>query len=133
MTQAAAPTTDQASTLAERLLGRRPDRLEAFLPAVGGDDSHSFRLWIRNDPMLLKIKKRAGSPLGLYFHSRARAGIPVPDLIAFDAAAGPAGQACAIWEWVDGQPAAWAPGRPCPYDEAEFGRVLRQIHDLPCE
>jgi hypothetical protein len=126
------PAIEQAFNIAERLLDRRPDRLEVFRPAVGGDDTHSFRLWIRSDPMLLQVKKRAGSPFGVYFHNRLRCrAITVPDLVAFDGAAGPEGEACAIWEWVDGQPAKWGPGQPCPYDEAEFGKLLRRIHDLP--
>lgn len=129
-----ATTVEQAQRIAETLLGRRPDRLEIFKPAVGGNDTHSFRFHVRNDTMLLQVKRRAGSPFGICFHSRLRrAGVPVPDLIAFDAAAGPAGEACAIWEWVDGQAAEWAPGQPCPYDEAEFGSLLRRIHDLPEE
>ena len=102
-----------------------------FCPAVGGDDSHSFRLWTGGNGALLKIKKRPGSPIGVYFHSRIKdAGIPVPELIAFGPHAGPGGEACAIWEWVDGEPAEWASDAPCPYDEAAFGEVLRRIHDL---
>ena len=116
---------------AESLLGRRPDRLEAFRPAVGGDDSHSFRLWSGTDQMLLKIKRGPGSPVGVYFHGRLQeAGLPVPELIAFDSAGGPAGEACAVWEWVDGTPAEWGPGELCPYDEAELGELLRRVHDL---
>ncbi len=126
------PTTEQAWTIAEQLLDRRPERLEPFTPAVGGGDSYNSRLWVRNDAMLLQIKRKAGVPMGVYFHGRLRcAGIPVPDLIAFAPAAGPAGQACAIWEWVDGEPAEWGPDQPCPYDEADLGNLLRRIHDLP--
>ena len=33
----------EALRIAEGLLGRRPHRLEAFWPTVGGDDSHGFR------------------------------------------------------------------------------------------
>ena len=67
----------------------------------------------------------------LYFHSRlVEAGLPVPELVAFGADAGPEGEACAVWEWIDGVPAGWASGEPCPYDEAEFGELLRRIHDL---
>ncbi len=124
-------TDDQAWSVAERLLGRRPDRLEAFRPTVGGNDSISFRVRAGEDVMLLKVKKRPGSPVGVYFCRRiCEAGVPVPELIAFDAAAGPDGQACALWEWVDGVPAEWSPGEPCPYDEAELGEILRRIHDL---
>ena len=81
--------------------------------------------------MLLKVKKDPGSPVGVYFHARLKdAEVPVPELIAFDAAAGAAGEACAVWEWVEGVPAEWQAGDACPYDEAEFGTLLRRIHDL---
>ena len=81
--------------------------------------------------MLLKIKKQPGSPIGVYFHARIKeAGVPVPELIAFDSHAGPGGEACAIWEWIEGDPAEWGSDEPCPYDEAEFGEHLRRIHDL---
>jgi hypothetical protein len=113
------------------MLGRVPESVEPFSPRVGGDDSYSLRLWHGGDAMLLKIKKRPGSPVGVYFHSRIKqAGVPVPELIAFDAGAGPYGQACAIWEWMDGEPAEWGDGRPCPYDEADFGELLARIHAL---
>jgi hypothetical protein len=125
------PTSRQAVEIAEELLGRRPDRLEAFHPTVGGDDSHGFRLWSGPDAMLLKIKKRASSPVGVYFHGRlSKAGLPVPELIAFAPNAGPGGEACVIWEWFEGEPAEWEPPDPCPYDEADFGELLRRIHDL---
>ena len=124
-------TYEQALSTAEELLGRFPDRIEPFHPTVGGDDSHGFRLWAGRDPMLLKIKKRPGSPVGVYFHRRVKdAGVPVPALIAFSPTAGPGREACAVWEWIDGKPADWGPGEPCPYDEAEFGRILRCVHDL---
>lgn len=124
-------TFEQSLSVAKELLGRRPDRMEPFHPIVGGDDSHSFRLWVGGDEMLLKIKKHPGSPIGVYFHDRIKeAGLPVPELIAFDSNAGPGGEACAIWEWVEGEPAEWEPSEPCPYDEAEFGELLRRIHDL---
>ncbi|MHB9107146.1 MAG: phosphotransferase family protein [Armatimonadota bacterium] len=123
---------DQALVIVERLLGKAPDRLEPFRPDEGGDDSHAFRLSSGGQALLLKIKKRAGTPIGIYFHRRIRdAGIPVPALIAFDGGAGPLGEACAIWEWVEGVPAAWGEGQSCPYDEAELGELLRRIHDLP--
>ena len=121
----------EALKVAESLLGRRPDRLEAFWPSVGGDDSYSFRLWLGADQMLLKVKRRPSSPVGIYFHRRLKeAGLPVPELVAFDPRGGPKGEACAIWEWVDGTPAEWGPDEPCPYDEAELGELLRRIHDL---
>ena len=120
-----------AMRIAESLLGRCPDRLEAFWPSVGGDDSHSFRLWSGTDGMLLKINRRPGSPIGVYFHCRLKgAGLPVPELVAFDPRGGLKGEACAIWEWVDGTPAEWGSGEPCPYDETELGELLRRIHDL---
>ena len=102
-----------------------------FYPTVGGDDSHAFRLRSRGDDMLLKIKKKPGSPVGVYFHSRIqKAGLPVPELIAFSADAGPGGESCAIWEWIEGAPAEWTSDERCPYDEAELGALLRRIHDL---
>jgi len=120
-----------ARQIAEGMLGRCSDRVESFWPAVGGDDSYSFRLRLGRDQMLLKIKKQPGSPVGVYFHRRLKeAGIPVPELIAFDPKGGPNGEACAIWEWVEGEPAEWGPGEPCPYDEAELGELLRRIHEL---
>ncbi len=123
-------TPEQAHRVAERLL-LRPQRLEPFRPKVGGGDSHAFRLWLGGEALLLKIMRRAGSPIGVYFHQRLKqAGVPVPELVAFDAHAGPAGEACAVWEWVEGEPAEWGPGEPCPYDEAELGVLLRRIHEL---
>jgi hypothetical protein len=66
----------------------------------------------------------------VYFHERIRqAGVPVPELIAFDAHGGPEQRAAAIWQWIDGLPAEWR-GAPCPYDEAELGGLLRRIHEL---
>lgn len=122
---------DQASAIAERLLGRPPTQIEPYTPTVGGDDSRGFVLWRGRDKMLLNMKKRPGSPVGVYFHRRiAEAGIPVPELVAHDPCGGPGGEACAIWEWVEGVPAEWGPGEPCPYDEAELGTVLRAIHEL---
>jgi aminoglycoside phosphotransferase (APT) family kinase protein len=128
------PTFEQAMATAERLLGRAPEHIEPFAPRIGGGDSHGFRVWCDRRPMLLKVKKSIGSPIGLRFHRIAReAGVPVPEMIAFSPRAGPLGEACAVWEWVDGVPAEWGPGEPCPYDEAEFGRILRCIHGTPCE
>ena len=124
----------QATPVAEKLLGRPPDRIEPFHPKVGGDDSYSFRVWADGDAMLLKIKKEPGSPAGVYFHRRiADAGVPVPTLVAYDLSAGPDGQACALWEWIPGKPAAWGEGEPCPYDEREFGELLRRVHALGFE
>ena len=124
-------TLEQARFIAEDLLGRRPEDLEPYRPPVGGDDSYSFRLTAGGQRMLLKVKRRAGSPIGVCFHRRLKeAGLPVPELLAFSGDADPGGRACAIWEWIDGQPAEWGPGEPCPYDEAELGELLRRIHDL---
>ena len=93
-----------------------------------------FGLWLGRRAPLLKVKKRPGSPVGVYFHQRVKAaGVPVPELVAFDASAGPDGQACAIWQWIDGRPVHWGPSEPCPYDEAEFGELLRRVHDLRCD
>ena len=125
------PSVRQAASVVERLLGPAPVRTQPFKPAIGGDDSHSFLLWLDCEQMLLKIRRRPHSPVGVYFHRRIKeAGVPAPELIAFDPSAGPNGQACAIWEWIDGRPADWGAGEPCPYDEAELGQVLRRIHDL---
>ncbi len=122
---------ETALRIAESLIGRRPEHVEPYRPAVGGDDSHSFRLWAAGRPLLLKVKKRPGTPVGVYFHRRIReAGVPVPELVAFAPDAGPQGQACAVWQWIEGVPADWRPGEPCPYDEAEFGGLLRRIHEL---
>ena len=117
--------------LAERLLGRRPERMEPFDPPTGGDDSHSFRLWDRGRPLLLKVMVRPGIPIGAYFHGRLReAGLPVPDLVAFSPDGGPDGAACGVFEWVEGTAAEFDSHERPPYDEAEFGRLLRVIHDL---
>lgn len=125
------PTLRRALSVAEELLGRSPDRTEPFEPSTGDDDSHSFRIWAGGDAMLLKIKKHPGSPIGIYFHGRIKhAGVPAPELITFSPNAGPGGEACAIWKWVKGKPAEWSPEEPCPYDEVEFGELLRRIHDL---
>ena len=51
----------------------------------------------------------------------------------FSADAGPDKQACAVWEWIEGRPAAWGADESCLYDEAEFGELLRRIHDLAFE
>jgi aminoglycoside phosphotransferase (APT) family kinase protein len=123
--------TDRARDVARALLGATPGAVVPFQPPVGGDDSHSFRLWGAGQPLLLKIKAEPGTPIGIYFYERIRAaGVPVPDLVAYAPQAGPRGEACAIWSWVEGRPAHWEAGEPCPYDEAEFGQLLRRIHDL---
>ncbi|HLZ07779.1 MAG TPA: aminoglycoside phosphotransferase family protein [Chloroflexota bacterium] len=125
------PTTQQAQSIAEQLLGRQLDGCEQFLPKAGGNDSFTFRLRVGPETMLLTVKKRPGTPVGVYFHGRLRAaGLPVPGLVAFEPGAGPNGEACAIWEWVAGTSAEWVRGEPCPYDESELGATLRRIHDL---
>jgi len=122
---------DQAQELIDDMLGTRPLDLVRYRPAVGGDDSYSYRFSARGERLFLKVKKAPATPVGLYFYQRVKAaGVPVPELMAFAPEAGPAGQACAIWSWVEGQPATWEAGQPCPFDEAGFGRLLRQIHDL---
>jgi hypothetical protein len=129
-----APTTRQALLIAESMLGRCPDHVSVFHPVVGGDDSYNFQLRVHNVRTLLKIKRKPGSPVGIYFHDRIRkAGVPVPELVAFDPHAGPNGETCVIWEWIEGQSAHWESGEPCPYNEAEFGEYLRHIHDLRFE
>ncbi|HEX4213155.1 MAG TPA: aminoglycoside phosphotransferase family protein [Candidatus Dormibacteraeota bacterium] len=127
-------TTPQARAVATALLGRAPSGCQRFRPPAGGADSTTFRLRLGADRMLLTVKRRPGSPVGIRFHALLRAaGLPVPELIAFGPAAGPEGEACAIWEWVEGVPAEWGPGEPCPYDEAEFGELLGRIHGLGFE
>lgn len=116
---------------AEQMLGERPERVAAFQPPAGGDDSHSFRLWAGGRPLFLKVMIRAGVPVGAYFHARLQeAGVPVPGLIAFSADAGPGGAGCGIFEWIDGTPAEFSSHERPPYDEVEFGRLLRRIHAL---
>jgi hypothetical protein len=120
-----------AQDIAAALLGRPPDRIERYHPKVGGDDSYSYRMVTDGQQMLLKVKKKPGTPIGVYLHSRLReVGVPVPELLAFSGQGGPRGEACAIWSWIDGKPAHWEVGQLCPYDEAEFGQLLCQIHDL---
>jgi hypothetical protein len=123
---------EQARRISKDLLGSDVDRIEPFLPRVGGYDSHCFRLWTWQNQILLKIMKHPGKPIGIYFHDRLeQAGIPVPKLIAFSKNAGPNGEASVIWDWVQGEPVRWHPGQPCPYDEAQLGELLRAIHELP--
>ena len=115
----------QAHEIVVRLLSAAPEHIAKYQPQVGGDDSHSFCLRVDGQLLLLKIKKKPATPIGVVFYERIReAGIPVPDLVAFAPHAGPNGEACALWSWVEGRPAHWAPGEPCPYDEAEFGQLL---------
>jgi aminoglycoside phosphotransferase (APT) family kinase protein len=128
---AATPTIHDAERLASDMLGRTPDRCEAYSPQHGGSDSHAYRLRAGSDDLLLKIMKHPGHPVGTYFHGRLReAGIPVPELVAFTPDSGPAGQACVIWEWVEGRTVNWQKREPCPFDEAEFAELLRRIHAL---
>lgn len=122
---------EQAQQIVTSLLGTVPEALERFKPQIGGDDSHSFRLRADGQQLLLKVKKKPGTPIGVVFYERIReAGVPVPDLVAYEPRARPGGEACAIWSWVEGRPAHWEAGEPCPYDEAEFGQILRRIHEL---
>lgn len=124
-------TVPQARSIAGELLGRAPSDCEPFRPPAGGADSTTFRLRLGTDRLLLMVKRRPPSPVGIYFHARIRdAGLPVPALVAFGGGAGPEGEACAIWEWAEGAPAEWGPGEPCPYDEAELGSLLGRIHAL---
>ncbi len=98
---------------------------------MGGDGSYSFRFSVSGEKLLLKVQKRPKTPIGICFYGRVReAGVPVPELVSYSPDAGPQGQACAIWSWVEGKPADWETGEACPYDEAEFGELLRQIHEL---
>lgn len=128
------PTLAQAQSICEQLLGRAPERLEPYHPGIGGYDSYGFRLWRGGEAMVLKVKREPGKPMGVYFHRRLEeAGLPVPELVAFNPDAGPGGEACAVFEWVEGRAAEWAEGERCPYDEAEMGELLRRIHDLRFE
>ncbi len=125
------PTLDQCRGIAHKLVQHYPDSIEPFIPGVGGDDSYNFLLWYGQTQMLLKVKKYPNTPVGLYFYRRIKeAGIPVPELFAYSPDAGPDGQTCAVWEWIEGRPAVWESGEPCPYPEAEFGKILRRIHEL---
>ena len=122
---------EQARDIIEHLLGTLPVGIARYRPSVGGDDSYGYRFSAGGERLLLKVKKTPATPVGLYFYQRVKAaGVPVPELVAFAPDAGPQGQACAIWSWIEGRPAAWGPGQPCPYDEAAFGELLRQIHAL---
>jgi aminoglycoside phosphotransferase (APT) family kinase protein len=86
------------------------------------------------DRLLLLVKKRPGSPIGVYFHRRLKqAGLPVPELVAFGRNSGPNGEACAIWDWVEGVPAEWDASQSCPYDEFQLGELLRRVHSLRFE
>ena len=125
------PSDGAARSIVRRLLNCDPHRVEPYRPPSGGNDSHSFLIWTDEAKRLLKIKRRPGSPIGIYFYGRLKdAGLPVPELMAFSPNAGPNGEACAIWEWIDGESAEWDVGEPCPYDAAEFGGLLKCIHNL---
>ena len=54
---------DDARAISERMVGRSIDRFEPLDPPRG-DTSYNFRLWIGDDPMLLKIMRRADLPMG---------------------------------------------------------------------
>jgi Phosphotransferase enzyme family len=123
--------TEEAIAVIGALLRDYPEQIHRLDPAVGGDGSYSFRFSVGGRSLLLKAQKRPGVPIGIYFHERIReAGVPVPELVSHSPDAGPQGQACAIWSWVEGRPADWGMDEACPYDEAEFGELLRQIHEL---
>jgi aminoglycoside phosphotransferase (APT) family kinase protein len=125
---------DQAIEVIRGLLSVSPQNVSRYIPEVGGNDSYSFRFRAEGEALLLKVKRSVSSPIGVYFYRRLKAaGVPVPGLVAFSPTAGPQGEACVIWSWVDGRPAHWNPGEICPYDEAVFGELLRQIHDLSYE
>ncbi|MGD0114175.1 MAG: phosphotransferase, partial [Armatimonadota bacterium] len=126
------PSVDQARAVAAKLLGRAPASVESLWPRIRSNDCYVFRLEFGGRPMLLKVARRPRIPMGVYFHSRLReAGIPVPELIAFGPRAGPRGENCAVWEWIEGKPSRpWPKGAPCPFDEMEFGELMRAIHEL---
>jgi aminoglycoside phosphotransferase (APT) family kinase protein len=130
-----ASSVHDAKALARKLPGRAPTRVEPLWPRVRSNDCYAFRIEIGGQPMLLKVAKRPRVPMGLYFHHRLReAGIPVPELIAAGPGEGPGGANCALWEWIEGRSSAdWPRGSPCPFDEAEFGELMRSIHSLRFE
>ena len=70
----------------------------------------------------------------MYYHRRLRkAGVAVPELIAVGSDAGPQGQGCALFEWVEGMPAEFDSVDRPPYDEAQLGEIMRTIHDIAHE
>ena len=126
-----APTVNEVAGIAAKLLGRSVDYITRFSPTHGGSASFSYRCQLAGRELLIKINKRANQPIGVYYHRRLmEAGVPVPELIAFDADAGRQGQGCAIFEWVEGVPAEFDCASGPPYDEAELGQILRAVHDL---
>jgi len=46
----------QAQEIATGLLGAAPEGMARYRPAVGGDDSHSFRFRLDGRRLLLKVK-----------------------------------------------------------------------------
>lgn len=125
------PTIAEASRITEKLVGHAAEPVTAYLPPYGGDASFCFRCHVSGRQAFLKINKAQTQPIGVYYHRRLReAGIPVPELIAFSADAGPDGQACALFEWVEGTPAEVDDSGKPPYDEAELGTVMRAIHGI---
>ena len=126
------PTVAAALEIARNLLGRPADSVRRYIPPHGGGASFSYRLRSAGQEMLLKISKWPDQPIGVYYHRRLReAGVPVPELLAFGPGAGPAGQACALFEWVEGIPAEFDCADRPPYDEAQLGEILRTVHDIP--
>ena len=126
------PTNSEAESIASSLLGRCPSRTECLWPKIKTNDCYTYQIWVSGTPMLLKISQWPDVPMGLYFYQRLKeAGMPVPELIDFSRDAGPGGQASAAWEWVEGISSRnWKQGQPCPFDEAEFGELMRRIHEL---
>ena len=129
--QPAAPTVADASEITRKLLGRPADSVSRHIPPHGGGASFSYRVSSAGREMLLKVNKGPREPVGAYYYGRLReAGVPVPALVAFSSGAPPAGQACALFEWVEGVPAEFGCADRPPYDEAQLGEILRTIHDL---
>jgi hypothetical protein len=122
---------DQARALTTELLGAAPDALLPFRPTVGGDGSRQWRVTVEGRDLLLKVNRRPEQVIGIWYHGRLReAGVPVPELVAHSSTGGPEGQACAIFEWVDGEPAEFDCVEAPPYDEWELGALLRRIHSI---
>ena len=122
----------EARVAAEQLLGSEPEEIVQLRFTAGGGESDCFRLRLSGEDLFMKMNHRPGEPLGIYFHARLhKSGLPVPELIAWHAKVGPRATACGIWEFVDGVESSFdnTPGS-CPYDEAQNGDLLRQIHAL---